>query len=195
MANVDEAEVCSVFSSAMGDNHITDAICRTLADENDILSPTLFHNSVHNVTSGYWCIATENRQPSTFVSCFKHSFSLALVETVATALSEQKTTVLAIYDTAFAMPLFDICPIREDFAAGFVIDPDTDSATWTFEISMRPEGATYQSKNTYIAERIKNNPAALALSLCELISEEQSSICLPMGFADDQHQALTIRLC
>jgi uncharacterized repeat protein (TIGR01451 family) len=58
----------SVFSSAHGDLAIVDALCRSLAQDPQLLSPMRFHNSVHNATSGYWAIGCRSREASTAVA-------------------------------------------------------------------------------------------------------------------------------
>jgi hypothetical protein len=195
MANTKEHDLCSVFSSAMGDNHISDYICRTLAGPDKALSPTIFHNSVNNVTSGYWCIATKNHQPSTFVSCFNHSFPAALLEAVSLATSESRKTALAIYDVAFGPPLFDICPIAENFAAGFIINPDADNARWQFQLNIeQKENPSCQSNKPFINSRIRQNPSAQALMLCELITSNRKSIEIPMSSGTGLQPTLSIQL-
>ena len=52
-----------MFASTYGDLAITDYMCSTLAKAPMTLSPTRFHNSVHNAAAGYWSIATACRQP------------------------------------------------------------------------------------------------------------------------------------
>ena len=46
----------SVFASTHGDLAITDYMAATLATEPRTISPTRFHNSVHNAAAGYWTI-------------------------------------------------------------------------------------------------------------------------------------------
>jgi hypothetical protein len=47
MANISPDDVAVIFSSAMGDMQITDYMCRALAKTPKLISPTKFHNSVH----------------------------------------------------------------------------------------------------------------------------------------------------
>ena len=47
------------------------------------LSPTRFHNSVHNAPAGYWSIATQSREPSTSLCRDDESFQAALLEAAA----------------------------------------------------------------------------------------------------------------
>ena len=51
-AGVDKSQIPSVFVSALGDTAITDYMCRKLAQPEKLLSPTKFHNSVHNAPPG-----------------------------------------------------------------------------------------------------------------------------------------------
>jgi 3-oxoacyl-(acyl-carrier-protein) synthase len=68
MAAVEPSEVASVFASGMGDMQITDYMCRTLATAPRAVSPTKFHNSVHNAATGYWSIATHSHSPANAIS-------------------------------------------------------------------------------------------------------------------------------
>jgi 3-oxoacyl-(acyl-carrier-protein) synthase len=68
MADVDRASVATVFASGMGDMQVTDYMCRTLATIPAAISPTKFHNSVHNASTGYWSIATGSHSPSSAIS-------------------------------------------------------------------------------------------------------------------------------
>ena len=63
-AGVDKTQIPSVFTSAMGDTAITDYMCRKLSGDEKLLSPTKFHNSVHNAPSGYWSISAEIAPPA-----------------------------------------------------------------------------------------------------------------------------------
>jgi len=76
MAALEPATVATVFASALGDMQITEYMCRTLADAPQAISPTRFHNSVHNAATGYWSIATQSRCPSSAVSGYSNSVSI-----------------------------------------------------------------------------------------------------------------------
>ncbi len=55
-AEYDPAQLPSVFTSTYGDQEIVDYMCTTLAKEPIAVSPTKFHNSVHNSAAAYWTI-------------------------------------------------------------------------------------------------------------------------------------------
>src|SRR5215472_16389733 len=48
----------TVFTSSGGDGENCHEMCEVLATPERQLSPTRFHNSVHNAPAGYWGIAT-----------------------------------------------------------------------------------------------------------------------------------------
>jgi hypothetical protein len=63
-AGADAAALATVFTSSSGDGHNCHALCETLASDDRQVSPTRFHNSVHNAAAGYWGIATGAMAPS-----------------------------------------------------------------------------------------------------------------------------------
>src|ERR1035437_1555809 len=63
-AGADLASLATVFSSTEADCDHSHAILEALASSDRALSPTRFHNSVHNAPSGYWGVATGCMQPS-----------------------------------------------------------------------------------------------------------------------------------
>ena len=73
-------EFASVFASSEGDLFITDHICRALLMPERPVSPTLFHNSVHNAPAGYLSIACRNRAPYTSISAVDETVAAGLLE-------------------------------------------------------------------------------------------------------------------
>ena len=47
------------------------------------VSPTQFHNSVHNTAAGYWSIATGSQQPTTCLACHDATAAAALLKAMA----------------------------------------------------------------------------------------------------------------
>src|SRR3546814_16767116 len=69
-AGRDPASLPSVFASTHGDLPIMDYMCATLASEPRTISPTKFHNSVHNAAAGYWTIGSGCMHARPAVSAF-----------------------------------------------------------------------------------------------------------------------------
>jgi len=121
--------LASVFASSQGDQAITDYMCATLAQIPTELSPTRFHNSVHNAAAGYWTIATECRAPSTAV-CARHaSFGAGLLEAVGQVLAEQRPVLLVCSDIRGSGPLLEATGCTQSFGCALVLAPQVSTTT------------------------------------------------------------------
>ena len=128
MAAIDPGQATTVFSSCMGDTDVTDYMCRVLATPEKAMSPTKFHNSVHNATSGYWSIFTGGHHSGGFVGAYLQSFATALIEAATLTLSENKPTLLVMYDIANRNPMHDACPIDTPLAYALLLHAADDTA-------------------------------------------------------------------
>ena len=104
-AGRDPAGLSSVFASTHGDLAITDYMCETLATEPRTLSPTRFHNSVHNAAAGYWTIGVGAMAPATAVSAYDATFAQGLLEALAQLATGTDAVLLVGYDSAATGPL------------------------------------------------------------------------------------------
>lgn len=117
------APAATVFSSAMGDMDITDYMCKMLATQPADISPTRFHNSVHNAATGYWSIATQSHAPANAVSAYLHSAPAALLEACIQSLEEDVPVLLVTQELTAPAPLRDTCPTDADFSAALLLSP------------------------------------------------------------------------
>lgn len=104
-AGREPASLPSVFASTHGDLAITDYMAETLADDPRAISPTRFHNSVHNAAAGYWTIGAGCLRPATALSAHRASFAQGLLEALAQLACGDEAVLLAAYDTAGSGPL------------------------------------------------------------------------------------------
>jgi hypothetical protein len=95
---LDFSRLASVFASSDADLTVMDRINRALAEPVRAVSPTDFHNSVHNAASGYWSIAAACRQPATAVGGYDGSFAMGLLEAAALALGDGLDVLLVAFD-------------------------------------------------------------------------------------------------
>ena len=107
-AQHDPAALASVFASTHGDLAITDYMCETLAGEPRTISPTRFHNSVHNAAAGYWTIGAGAMAPATAISAYDASFAQGLLEALAQLATGTDAVLLVGYDGAATGPLGQI---------------------------------------------------------------------------------------
>ena len=104
-AGRDPALLPSVFASTHGDLAITDYMCQTLSEDPRAISPTKFHNSVHNAAAGYWTIGNHCMQGTTAVSALHASFAQGLVEAMVQLSDATDAVLLSAYDSQSVGPL------------------------------------------------------------------------------------------
>ncbi len=109
-AGRDPASLPSVFASTHGELAITDYMCATLADQPHTISPTRFHNSVHNAAAGYWSIGTGATAATTAISAFDASFAQGLLEALVQLATGTPAVLLVAYDGPSAGPLAQVSP-------------------------------------------------------------------------------------
>src|SRR5258708_21335611 len=79
----DPASLATVFSSSAGDGYNCHELCQQLATDDRQISPTRFHNSVHNAPAGYWGIASGAMATSSVLCASDASFGAWLLEALA----------------------------------------------------------------------------------------------------------------
>jgi len=90
----------AIFVSSTGEMQVTDKLCRAIAADELPLSPTLFHNSVHNTAAGYWSISTGNQAAMQAMGALADGFALALLEAWCQLQSDSERVLLVAYDEA-----------------------------------------------------------------------------------------------
>ncbi len=130
-AGRDPKTMPSVFASTHGDLAITDYMCTTLAESPHAISPTRFHNSVHNAAAGYWTIGAGCMQATTALSASDATFAEGLLEALA-QLADDSTTdghetagdkaiLLVGYDNAAVGALRSVNPCTGLLGAALVL--------------------------------------------------------------------------
>lgn len=122
-AGADPTGLPAVFTSSGGDGHNCHEICEALSLDERLISPTRFHNSVHNAAAGYWSIATRSTAASNALCAFDSSFSAGLLEAVTQVVVDQTRVLLVAYDAQYPLPLFLRRPIPDAFGVAFVLAP------------------------------------------------------------------------
>jgi hypothetical protein len=118
----DVSALANVFSASSGDGDNCHAICEALASNDRLISPTRFHNSVHNAVAGYWGIAMKCMAPSTSLCAFDGGFAAGLLEAAAQCLSNQAATLLVASDAPYPEPLNSVRPMAFGFGVGLVVN-------------------------------------------------------------------------
>jgi hypothetical protein len=158
-------EIATVFSSCGGDGQITHQICEVLAGSERAVSPTAFHNSVHNAPAGYWSIATRSRAPSTSLCGHGGSFAAGLIEAATQVVVDGRSVLLVAYDLPYPEPMHSLWPIPNAFAVALLLDP-AGAEGIRLTVTLR-SGAAQISWPATLPRDLAANPAAHALALLE----------------------------
>ncbi|AKS43354.1 beta-ketoacyl synthase chain length factor [Wenzhouxiangella marina] len=170
MAGLEPGEPLAIFSSGMGDLDITDYMCRTLAEAPELLSPTRFHNSVHNAASGYWSIGAGATGDVTALSAWRDSAALGLLEGMTRCLTDARPVLVVVYDDRAVGPMRDLWPSEHAFCAALVLAPaGHGGAIATLQIDACREAARHPALPEALEARIEDNPAARLLPVLALI--------------------------
>ena len=121
---LDARQLAAVFSSSGADNDNCDAICKALASEDRHISPTRFHNSVHNAPAGYWGIASGAMAPATVLCAHDGSFGAGLLEALTQVAVDRCGTLLIAYDMPYPEPLHAKRPLPSAFGIALALMPE-----------------------------------------------------------------------
>lgn len=169
------ADVATVFSSSGADGDNCHELSQQLATSDRQISPTRFHNSVHNVPAGYWGIATGAMADSTALCAFDGSFGAGLLEAVAHVAVEQVPALLVAYDASYPEPLHRVRPLAEAFAIALLLAPEAGPrALAAIEMSLVGDAADALDDPGLEAQRT-GAPAARGLPLLRAIARGASS--------------------
>jgi hypothetical protein len=173
------SDLVSVFSSSGGDGDNCHAICEALASADRLISPTRFHNSVHNAPSGYWGIAMGARPASTSLCAHDASFAAGLLEAMTEVSQGRHPVVLVAYDAPYPEPLRRARPVPHAFGVALVLAPEpTANAFAAIEVAVAGATATRLEDPRLEALRV-SVPTARALPLLfALATREPATLAL-----------------
>ncbi len=171
------SELSSVFASSGGDYQVLDQISKALSLPEKMVSPTQFHNSVHNSAAGYWGIATGSLKASSSISAHDYSFASGLLEAVVQLQTDCSPLLFAVYDTAPPSPLSQKRKIPIPFATAFVLSSTrTSSSLCELKLSLEDSGESGVVLANEDLEHLRlSNPAARSLPLLHAIANEKDS--------------------
>jgi len=176
-AGRDPRDMGAVFASSTGDGENVHAICEMLASNDRLLSPTRFHNSVHNAPSGYWGIATGSQRSANSLAAFDASFGAGLVEALSRLAAEPDEPVLIIaYDAPYPEPLNATRPIPDAFAVALAlasVDETARGPTITLEVGGTESDVLGDPQLEQLRRAI---PAARSLPLLRLLARGEKGV-------------------
>ncbi len=180
-SSFDPADLASVFASSDADMNVLHRICTALAEPGRVVSPTDFHNSVHNAAAGYWSIAVGARRNSTSIGAHDTTVAAGLLEAAALLLDED-ALLLVMYDVPQPKPLLDQHPITTPVSIALVLTR-TRSSRSCAQLRLAFDDRATSSTETFDDEALealrKSNPAARALPLLRALAQQSdASLCI-----------------
>ena len=181
-SGLDAATLRCVFGSANGDGPIVgsilDALTQAAPDRERIVSPTQFHNSVHNAAAGYWSIATHNPLPATCLGCHDSTWAAALLLAML-EVDAGAPVLLCVYDHPMPEAYAQARPVLAPFGMGLVLAPPAGQGVARLTVSHSTDGVQGETRlrDPGLAALAAGNPAARSLRLLELLALREAGRC------------------
>src|SRR5690606_36123265 len=156
-----------VFGSGLGDTEISDYMCRVLTTDLKQLSPTKFHNSVHNAAAGYWTISSGCMKSANSIAAYQMTAGLALLEGMTQCAVQQEPVLVTLFDTK-AHPRFDqMFACTQAFGAALLLQPMAHASNADgLTLKLNVDAATTKPllpAHAQLAALYSENPAAKIL--------------------------------
>jgi hypothetical protein len=165
----------AIFGSSSGDGDVLDMLVRTVTSAEGRVSPTLFHNSVHNAPAGYWSIAAGAHAPALCIGAYDATVPATLAS--AAVQARRSPVLVCIYDAALPEPLRSVRPIPLPFGSALVLSPTPTAASLarlTMRLANQALPAT-RPQTPSLAPLHDGNPSARVLPLLEALARRQTT--------------------
>jgi len=195
-AGRDPSTAATVFTSSGGDNDNVHAINGILASVPREVSPTRFHNSVHNAAAGYWCIAAGSHEPSTSLCAYDASFAAGLLEAATQVTVDDAIVALIAYDHPYPEPLNTVRPITAAFGMAMILAPrQSERSMAVIEVDFVP-GKTHETtmQDARLEALRRGVPAARGLPLLVALACSKASQ-VSIAYLDDNHVDSRVTPC
>lgn len=176
-AGFDAAATPSVFAYSAGDGQVIHRLLTALGKLDKPVSPTDFHNSVHNAPAFYWALGTGCPEASTSISAARHCFAAALLKAASQCLADSTPVLMVCFDHPLPDPLAAAYPLIAPLGIGLALSPaptanskarlDLDWDTQGNEIATPPSAEA-------LAPLWSGNPAGHGLPLLEMVARALS---------------------
>lgn len=173
-AQADVSTLATVFSASGADGHNCHAICEQLATDDRQISPTRFHNSVHNAAAGYWGIATRAMAPCQVLCAFDASFGAGLIDALGQVVLDRQPTLLIAYDSEYPEPLRAKRDTPDCGGVALLLSPERGPHSLV-RIQVSPTTAAAQILGEPALETLRQQiPALRALPLLRALAKRES---------------------
>ena len=176
-AEVDAKDVPAVFGSDSGNPEIIHEICAMLAGGDHEISPTKFHNSVHNAASGYYSIAVASHCAVSSICALDGTAAATLLEAAVQAGSEDTAVLTVCYDLPYPYPLSLARPTEDAWAIALVLAPvNHPRAIAQLQLAdVEPQAAETTLPDPVLEAARRGNPAARLLPLLHALVQPRGT--------------------
>jgi hypothetical protein len=172
-SSLDADKLRSVFASSDGDMDIFHYLSNELSKPEPAISPTLFHQSLHNSAAGYWHIVTNSKQASVSISAGNDTFCGGLLTAIIDVCTGNMPVLFVAYNVTSPPPLAALNPILTWFGVGFIFTQEKNVNTIakiTCSLVNRQDETSLSSPS--LNSLHLNNPIARCLPLLEHIANK-----------------------
>jgi len=172
-AGLDRAHVTVIYGSVYGEIRTTIDLLEALLDPAAPLSPTKFHNSVHNTAAGYVSIAAQNHGGNAAITAGRSTLAMGLLECAGLVAAGQGPALLVIAEESLPEPL---AAGRRygPLAAAFAVDAPGSGGMVLRTCRLR-QGDRAGAAIAPLPEDLQANPCAAALGLVEAALRAEAS--------------------
>jgi hypothetical protein len=165
-----------------------------LASDDRRISPTRFHNSVHNAAAGYWSIATGAMTSSSVLCAFDASFSAGLLEALIQVVADNTRIVLLACDTPYPEPLQSARPIPDALGIALLLAPRrSERALAKISVSLTDANADVLD-DASLEKLRKSIPAARGLPLLRAVALREPKRVV-LDYLGHTHLAVAVAPC
>lgn len=193
-AGADPGTLATVFTSSGGDGQNCHEICQALATSERQLSPTRFHNSVHNAAAGYWGIATGATAASNALCAYDASFAAGLLEALIQLAVERTAVLLIAYDASYPEPLRGVRPIPDAFGVALVLAPARGAASLAYVTAAWSDAPADDMADAALEALRGSVPAARSLPLLAQLARRAPGR-VAIEYLDGPRLALEVSPC
>lgn len=193
-AGWDAANLPVVFSASGSDGENCHAICEMLASNDRQISPTRFHNSVHNAAAGYWSIATGAMTSASVLCAYDGCFGAGLLEALTQVVVDRTRCLLLTCDTPYPEPLHSARPILDAMGIALALSPERSPQSIA-HITVNLSNSSADVFDNADFETLRNAiPAARGLPLLTALAQHQSKHVV-LDYLDNTRIAVDIAVC
>ncbi|HEV7265598.1 MAG TPA: beta-ketoacyl synthase chain length factor [Falsiroseomonas sp.] len=192
----DRAALETIFASANGDGATVTGILNAMHEPEGAISPTQFHNSVHNAAAGYWHIAVGSTAPSVSMGGHDGAFAAGLLSAMAGVAARGRPVLLCAYDMPMPPPLASVQPTAFPFAVAMVLHPAPGERTRAMlELRYVAGGCPGEPPcGEGLDALAAGNPAARSLPLLRALAARKAALAR-LALTADSHLEVRVAPC